>query len=1393
VMAAPIISISSDSSEESVGSHAPRVILFGTIPAIISVIPKVPIAPANPIVAPEVGAVSVISPTGVLDLVDYSSSSDSDPSEDSLLVAPEHESLTPSSEFPLAPVVAPPGIHRRPAILVRPGEVIPFGRPYRTHLNGPRKLLTTRKRVGPFPARRLAWRRVSHRSSDRHSSPDFTSDSSSSSSSSDSPSDISSGSSSDSSSVHSSGQSHSGPSTRVASPRLVDSPVRTTQCSEAYMRWRSAPLSTLYPPTTSESSPDSSSERSLDSSLPSAGPSHKRCRSPATLVPSSTPVLGLIAPALADLPPRKSFRDSYSSEVSGEEHMEMGIADAKTVADLGISDRVRAPTKDGIDLGVEVDTSDIREDEEEFEAEASEGGTMEIVVDPLATGDISEPTGGDAPDLEGTLYDMSHYMSEVPLDRITEFETAQRQLEAGQLDASRESCLHRHMALSQEEFRQVRRDRDDTRRRLRRTMTITRSGMTSEAIEELVNQRVEEALAAYEATRAANALEAESQSQNGSDGDNGNGRNRNPNENDRGVRPVARECTYQDFMKCQPLNFKGTEGVVGLIRWFEKMETNSHKRTIGADAAFSMSWRELMKLMAEVYCPRTEIQKMESELWNLTVKNNDLAAYTQRFQELTMLCTKMVPEEEDRVEKFIGGLPNNIQGNVIAAEPTRLQDDVRIANNLMDQKLKGYAMKNAKNKRKFDNSQKDNRGQQPPFKRQNVGGQNVARAYTAGNNERRVYNGPLPLCNKCKFHHEGPCTVRCGKCNKVGHLTRDCKATNSTTSTQRGQVVNQRVVTCYECGRQGHYRNDCPKLKDQNRGNKTGNKNGIGEARGKAYVLGGGDANPDSNVVTGTFLLNNHYASVLFDSGADRSFVSTTFSTLLDIIPDTLDVSYAVELADGRISKTNTVLRGCTLGLLGHPFNIDLMPVELGSFDVVIGMDWLANHHAVIVCDEKIVRIPYGDEVLIVQGDRSGKGKKSKLSIISCTKTQKYIKKGCPIFLAQVMRKETEDKSEEKRLEDVPTVRDFPEVFPEDFPGLPPARQVEFQIDLVPELSDKGFIRPSSSPWGAPVLFVKKKDGSFRMCIDYRELNKLTVKNRYPLPRIDDLFDQLQGSSVYSKIELRSGYHQLRFCDEDIPNTTFRTRYGHYKFQVIPFGLTNAPAVFMDLMNRVCKPYLDKFVIVFIDDILIYSKSEEEHAEHLKLILKLLKKEELYAGFSKCDFWLSKVQFLGLAGYYRRFIEGFSKIAKPMTKLTQKSVKFDWTEKAEVAFQLLKQKLCSTPIMALPEGSENFMVYCDASYKGLGAVLMQKEKVIAYASRQLKIHVKNYTTHDLELGAVVFALKIWRHYLYGTKCVVFTDDKSLQHILDQKELNMRQHRWLELLSGDGCFEPKRTD
>ncbi|GJY54362.1 reverse transcriptase domain-containing protein [Tanacetum coccineum] len=341
------------------------------------------------------------------------------------------------------------------------------------------------------------------------------------------------------------------------------------------------------------------------------------------------------------------------------------------------------------------------------------------------------------------------------------------------------------------------------------------------------------------------------------------------------------------------------------------------------------------------------------------------------------------------------------------------------------------------------------------------------------------------------------------------------------------------------------------------------------------------------------------------------------------------------------------------------------------------------------------------------------------------------------------------------------------------------------------------------------------------MCIDYRELNKLTVKNRYPLPRIDDLFDQLQGSQFFSKIDLRSRYHQLRVHEDDIPKTAFRTHYGHFEFTVMPFGLTNTPTIFIDLMNRVCRPYLDKFVIVFIDDIVIYSKTREEHVEHLRLVLELLKKEKLYAKFSKCEIWLREVQFLGhvingdgihvdpskikavknwkaprtptevssflgLDRYYRRFIENFSKIAKSFTILTQKGKVFNWGEEHELAFQTLKDKLCNAPVLALPDGPEDFVVYCDASGIGLGCVLMQRGKVIAYASRQLKTHEKNYTTHDLELGAVVFALKIWRHYLYGTKSVIYMDHKSLQHIFSQKELNMRQRRWIELFSDYDC-------
>nr|GEU33832.1 hypothetical protein [Tanacetum cinerariifolium] len=785
------------------------------------------------------------------------------------------------------------------------------------------RALTMRKSVRPLPSHNLSLRYTSHHLDL------FTSESSSCHSSSDH----------SISGPYISGHSLSGhtpPDSTIADsstpPRFIYPPLfRTLRCSEAYRHWRSTTLSTMYPPMTSESSAGDSFSES------SAGPSCKRCRYPATIVTSPIHASRALVPFHPDLfPPRKRFRYSISPEDSVEEDIDTDVlADIETdattikvIVDRDVEAEIDACISIEVDVGVDV------EDELEVESLIA-GGERASLLDHVASLERINAI------LQGTLT----------------------------MKSMRADKFGQHMSFIEKRWGKWKRKWWGKWRRKR-----WRNG-------------------------------------NENRGGNGNG---NPNRNDRGVMPVARECTYHDFAKCQPLNFKGTEGVVGLKIWFKKMDTifhisnyperdqvkyatctllnstltwwNAHQRTIGADAAFSMSWRELMKLMTKVYCLRNEIQKMEFELWNLTVKNNDLTTYTQIFHELTMMCTKMVPEEEDQVEKSL----------------------------------------------------------------------------------------------------------------EVSSIT-----------------------------------------------------------------------------------------------------------------------SKGIEPSCG------------------------------------------------LVCDEKIMRIPYGNEVLIVQGDRSGKDKKSKLSIISCTKTQKYIKKGCQIFLAQVTKKGTKDKSKEKRLEDVPIIQEFSKVFPEDLPGLPPTKQVKFQIDLV----------PSAAPIArAPYRLAPSEP--------------------------QELSTQLQELS------------DKRVWEKDIPKTIFRTCYNHYEFQVVTFGLTNASTIFMDLMNRVCKPYLDKFEIVFIDDILIYSKNKKEHEENLRFILRLLKKEELYAKFSKCEFWLSK----------------------PMMKITQKTVKFDWSEKAEPAFQLLKQKLCRVLILALPEGSENLVVYYDASRKGLGTVLMQREKDLPKRILNAQAEARNeenYRTEDL--------------------------------------------------------------
>ncbi|GJR10363.1 putative reverse transcriptase domain-containing protein [Tanacetum coccineum] len=710
--------------------------------------------------------------------------------------------------------------------------------------------------------------------------------------------------------------------------------------------------------------------------------------------------------------------------------------------------------------------------------------------------------------------------------------------------------------------------------------------------------------------------------------------------------PAARKCTFAGFMKCNPTSFCGTEGAVELLRWFEKSES-----------VFGISDCAEGK---KVRFDATTLQGPALTWWISKIATMDLET---RFNELALMCPQMVEPERVKVDAYIQGLTDNINDEVTSSKPANLNEAMCMAHKLMDRKSQAIdeIILEGKNRKweSFQSGNSSGKGNQRDNSRQTL--QNNQRQGNARAMVTAPTDGRLPLCERCFTRHVGPCTIKCHKCGKIEHKSRYCKEKNVATG-----INALPIPTCYDCGEQGHTRNRCPrKVK----------KEEVREVRGRAYAIK--DAKPKGpNVVTGTFMLNNYYAFVLFDSGSHRIFVDTRFISMLDIDPIKIGASYEVELADGRVVSTNTILKGCTLNIVNHVFEIDLMPIELGTFDVIVSMDWLVKYDTVIVCSERVVRIPYGNKMLIVDNDKGV----SLLKVVSCIKAHVHV------------------------------IRDFPKVFPEELPGLPPPRQVEFRIDLVPgaapvarapyrlapsemrelsiqlqKLLEKGFIRSSSSSWGAP------------------DITSYALKKK-----------------------------------------TFRLQH------------------------------LEHDSVQFLGHVI---DRNGVHVDHAKI--------EAIKSWAASTTPTKVRQFLELAGYYRRFIEGFSLISKPLTKLTQKNKKYKWG-KEEEAFQTLKQKLCSAPILALPEGTKDFVVYCDASLKGYGAVSMQREKVIAYASRQLKVFKENYTTHDLELGAVVFALRLWRHYLYGTKCVVFTYHKSLQYILNQKELNLRQRRWIELLSDYDC-------
>nr|AAN04995.1 retrotransposon protein, putative, Ty3-gypsy sub-class [Oryza sativa Japonica Group] len=770
--------------------------------------------------------------------------------------------------------------------------------------------------------------------------------------------------------------------------------------------------------------------------------------------------------------------------------------------------------------------------------------------------------------------------------------------------------------------------------------------------------------------------------------------------------PPPPQSKLLEFLRVKPPTFSSTTNPIEAHDWLHAIEKKLNLLQCNEQEKVAFATHQLQG-PASIWFPR-ELWHKRREFRSLQQGTRTVIEYLHEFNRLARYAPEDVRTDAERQEKFLSGLDDELTNQLISRD---YEDFEKLVDKAIRQEEHGNKINRKRKAAQFRTPQ--GKSQKPRFTMGRHGGPStmIIRQHC-----------PYHPGSFNKNHHSG------------SHNNSEQHSLNPTPSSlkipaqsvqpalpEQPKRLGEKPELCFNCNKPGHTVGKCPKPR----------RAGPKFVQARVNHASAEEAQSAPEVILGTFPVNSTPAVILFDSGATHSFISKRFAGAHGLSLVKLKIPMRVHTPGGGMTTTH-YCPSVTVEIQGLIFPANLILLESKDLDVILGMDWLARHRGVIDCASRTIKLTNAKGEVVT--------------------SQSLVPRKPGISLNQAAGEEQEVAVEKitKKLEDIPIVREYPEVFPDDLTTMPPKRDIEFRIDLVPgtapihkrpyrmganELAEvkkqvdeqlqKGYIRPSTSPWGAPVIFVEKKDKTKRMCIDYRALNEVTIKNKYPLPRIDDLFDQLKGATVFSKIDLRSGYHQLRIREEDIPKTAFITRYGLFECTVMSFGLTNAPAFFMNLMNKVFMEFLDKFVVVFIDDILIYSKSEEEHEQHLRLVLEKLKEHQLYAKFSKCDFWLKEVQFLGhivnaqgvavdpanvesvtkwtpprtvtqvrsflgLAGYYRRFIENFSKIAKPMTQLLKKEEKFIWSAECNRSFEELKRRLVSAPVLILPDQTKDF-------------------------------------------------------------------------------------------------------